>query len=792
MRCVRLLILRALKKNKVKSIYVSAQEGNDKNDGTEDSPLQSIEKAQYYARKSASQNMDVEVFLEGEFELDETLIFTEEDSAHDGKSVVYNGNGNASISGGKKVTGWEPVTDTPLYKTQINGVDDFRHFYVNGNRGVRARSKWLYFAKDSYNDPSYTGKYSDVDGFVLDKNDFPEEFSNPTCMEFVWMVSWKNIRMPVDDWFVNSNGDYVAVFPQPYFDTAGPCVNQVGPELNTPFYIENAPEFLDEAGEWYFNKDTKTLYYYPFEYEDLDTAECYIPVVEKLLDVSGTDATNKIRNITFKGIEFKYGAWEQPTTKGFTLIQAEQFYDLDSPLASIDEGRIYPTRLIPAQIQVNFGDNINFEGNKFVHMGSVAVSYNNQTTNSVIKGNIFDDLSSASVTFGDCKMKADTPVEEFCRNIVFSNNLIRRPSVEYYSPALTAYYVENVKISNNDIKDAPYSGISLGWGWGRGVKNNINNEISNNKIENVMYRLKDGGHIYTLDEMSGTKIFGNHLIKSGEWKGGIYLDNASAYLSIYNNVFEDCEKWLKLTYENIHDNAAYDNYSDSDYVVSYPEQNNIDSAISKTEGIWPKEAQSIIDNAGLADDYKWLCSYESSIENFRNSALYDFKYIAKNGVIVQGGDVMPGGEGVGYHDIGQSEFDGGIGITDEYNGTKHKYLMATCQGEWTKYNLNVPESGFYNIYLNAAARFDNVVARVEIDSEVNEYDVSIVNNGSYDFSSFVEHDVATVYLTEGNHEVKVEHLVGNFGLYYLRAEKTNSDEFNRNDGFSNEIMLGIN
>ena len=194
-------MLRVLKKNKVESIYVSAQDGNDENDGTINAPLQTVEKAQSYAREMVKQNLNVEVFLEGEFELDKTLIFNEEDSAQSGKSVVYNGEGNASISGGRKVTGWEPVADTPLFKTSVEDIDDFRHFYINGNRGVRARSKWLYFAKDSYVDENTTNTYSDVDGFVLDKNDFPKEFSNPTDMEFVWMISWKNIRMPVEDYF---------------------------------------------------------------------------------------------------------------------------------------------------------------------------------------------------------------------------------------------------------------------------------------------------------------------------------------------------------------------------------------------------------------------------------------------------------------------------------------------------------------------------------------------------------------------------------------------------------------
>lgn len=34
--------------------------------------------------------------------------------------------------------------------------------------------------------------------------------------------------------------------------------------------------------------------------------------------MTGKDGQNKVKNITFEGIEFKYGGWERPTIKGFT------------------------------------------------------------------------------------------------------------------------------------------------------------------------------------------------------------------------------------------------------------------------------------------------------------------------------------------------------------------------------------------------------------------------------------------------------------------------------------------
>ena len=58
---------------------------------------------------------------------------------------------------------------------------------------------------------------------------------------------------------------------------------------------------------------------------------------------------------------------------------------------------------------------------------------------------------------------------------------------------------------HNEIKDLPYTGISIGWGWGRTMEImwprmpwDAGNEVSYNNIHDVMKMLGDGGAIYTL------------------------------------------------------------------------------------------------------------------------------------------------------------------------------------------------------------------------------------------------------------------------------------------------------
>lgn len=783
-----------------KEIYVS-ENGSDSGNGTESSPYKTIEKAKAEVRKiNGDMQGDIIVYLSGKFFVDKTVQFTLDDSGTNGFSIIYKAKDDAVIHGGKKIEGFTKIEGTPLYVTTINGVNDFRQFYINDNRGQRARTKWLYWSKAEYDDTNKDYINSNVDGFVIDGNDFAGGFSKTSGMEMVWKPSWKAIRMPIDSVEKKSDGDYIIKLKQPYFDAALDVPGGVTITTDNPFYLENAPEFLDEAGEWYFNKETKKLYYYPFEYENMETAECFIPHTEILMTLSGESQTEKIENITFDGLAFKYGAWEEPTYKGFISRQADQIMDPDLLTPSEQERYNplpYAVKLLPAQVQVDFADNVNFVNGEFSHLGSVAVSYENYSSNCEITGNLFDDTSAAAITLGDWTQYIDSPISEFCRDILVSNNLIRRVAVEYMTPGITAFYVYNVKIDHNDILDAPYSGISLGWGWNSSVDNSSYNTVSNNRVINVLYSVKDGGNIYTLGTQKGTVFEGNYLKKSGEWKGGFYLDNATSYLEIRNNVVEDCGRWLKLTHSNLQNNISYNNYSNTEYIVVYKGINPLleEAKRPNSDGSWQKEAQDIINNAGLSPEFKHIENDYLKKENLRNVELKRMPYDNSPGLVIPAGDnlYLKGGEGVAYHELLSTEWkgvpNGAPDVSDTYNGTDHHSIMTTLEGEWFTVYADVTEDAEYELFVKTSAVNDKTAISAWVDGKLLADKQVIKNTG--DYVKYENNSLGKVYLTKGRHYIKFEHSVDNFGMYNFSLVKDGDKEIQRNDGYVPEIMKAI-
>jgi len=764
-----------------REIYVdsSAKTGGN---GTKEAPFATIEEAKEYV-KTVNTNMkgDIVVNLKGEFKLDKTIEFNEKDSGEGIYNVIYRGDGDTVVHGGTKITGWKQAGASPLWQVTLPDETGFRQFYVGDNRAITAKSDWLYWMVAPYDDPETD--YTNAEGFFINAADFPQGFSKSEDMEMIWMTSWRWVDAPIDSITDMGDGTMLVKYPQPYFNRLHSSSAPIN--IKIPYYLQNAPEFLDKPGEFYFDKDTKVLTYYPFSYEDMTTIDCYIPKTEFLIKVSGTDGNSKVKNITFEGIDFKYGAWNRTTEKGFATRQADEMMIPQSEGGSM---------LLPAQIQVDFAQNINFYKNEFSHLGSAALSFNNKTSSCKAEGNLFDDLSATAITVGDWNISNSNPVEDYTRKITIRNNLIRRPSVEYMTPIITGYYVNNIVVDHNDILDAPYSGISMGWGWGKNNPHSSYNRMTNNKIENVTYKLMDGGHIYTLDPMKGGVISGNYLIKSGEWKGGIYHDNASAFIRTFNNVFEECTKWYKLTWSNLHDNIAYNNYSERPHVNLYPDMNTTEPAKGKVNGEWPEEAKAIIANAGLQEKYQYLLDDYNNMANLRNATLERQKFQTAPGIFIEAGDYMEGGEGVGYHDTNVVEpagrsLAGEPDVYESYDGTLLHYVMTTAQGEWTKHKFTVEEAGEYEIFANLSVVQQSTAVSVEIDDKLVA-DKVVLEPNCKNYSVFTDYNVGKVYLEPGEHIIKVEHAVNNFGFKSVRLAKV-GEKFNRNDGFKPELLKVI-
>lgn len=109
--------------------------GSDNAAGSSESPLKTLHAARDAARKI---NSDVTVFIdEGEYLFEEPLRLDERDSGILFKSMAGK---NVIVSGGKKVRGWQKVSDN-IWKAPLNEPNIVREFYVDGKKltGLQAK-----------------------------------------------------------------------------------------------------------------------------------------------------------------------------------------------------------------------------------------------------------------------------------------------------------------------------------------------------------------------------------------------------------------------------------------------------------------------------------------------------------------------------------------------------------------------------------------------------------------------------------------------------------------------------
>ncbi|MBQ8587798.1 MAG: right-handed parallel beta-helix repeat-containing protein, partial [Clostridia bacterium] len=698
---------------------------NGAGDGTKDKPFRTIEEAQAEVRriKSDMQGDIVVKIMPGEYELEEKLKFTPKDGGINGYRVVYKGANMLEkplISGGTRISGWQEH-ENGVWKTTVNGVDDVRQLYVNGFAAQRARSKYVYNFATSWDDPKDSTYH--IDGYGISKINFPV-LTNGEDVELVYNLLWCNQRIPVKE--IRDDGDkWMFIFDQPYFGyIMTKYFDTTNPLLGNKCSIENAYELLDEEGEFYFDKKTKTIYYYPFPEEDMKTSETVVGRCEFMMEIQGTDADNRVEGLEFNNLDFRYGTWIDVNRTGVSVFQADCIVDEEMNSTVQSRGRT-----LPAQLEIDNARDIHFRNCNFQNLGSTAIGMTDYVNDCTVEGNVFRDSSASAVVVGSWRynLKDNIP-SDLCSDIDISNNVIYRVGNEFYgSVGIGVYYARNVNITHNDMSTLPYTGITLGWGWGSAVPKELdvsNFIVSNNKIYDISKAVRDGGHIYTLGEMIGTEIKENYIELSNDY-GGIYFDQGSAMITAYNNVAKDCmvDTIAFGAYEPTREDGNYGQNVYSNWTnrpqsktLSWPKAcGNYEHPIIIEDANWPAEAQAIVDKAGLERGYKRLLDnieYPSWRTDFYIRP--DFQYQSVNAMDVASIDWMSGGEGVGYHDTntnGPTKFkQGQIQVVGE-----------TGAGEWLKYEIDVPRAGDYNFELHYALLFDGAGNLDESNTGVRIY-----------------------------------------------------------------------
>lgn len=614
-------------------LVVCAPDGNDNNDGSVKSPVNSLTAAKDIAEKY-NKNMQYNIYVlfkSGEYYTPSAAEFLPKDSGTNGYSIIYGsfGGENAVLTGGKEVKNFVLCDrEKNIYRASLteNGItlSDVapRQFYVNGIKATRARSEG-----GLSEETEYEGNigYRTPDVFLAD-------YQKPEELEFVYTYGWTNSRCGVEK-IERDGADAVITMNSKYEAWYWGCNGVGNSRFRFPIFYENAYELLDEPGEWYIDSDSMYIYYIPRSYENLSEAKCILPVGEGILNVNGTIDEN-VCNIRFENIDFEYVTWLRPSRqKVFKDLQGVVCADINT---SVNKMRFetadgeFPT--VEAAVNIKNGNNIDFEKCSFSKLGGAGISFTQSIKNCDVTGCEIYNTANAGINMGSYAPKWLVPADDryVSNNNTITNNYVHNIGTEYWdSIGIQAGTLKNTTIKNNEVFDISYSGIATGWGWDNYKATATENlQIKDNYIHKINTNTYDGGPIYNVGATGGSDsnrsvISGNYMEYTMGTPGGLYLDQGSSWFYLTNNVLDHRrhpmvqgyggEKhevyWIDMWKYTIQNNKARNNYATTKgtlapYLHEYG--NDVDDVIYVPDGNWPDEALAIIDAAGIGDEYKYL------------------------------------------------------------------------------------------------------------------------------------------------------------------------------------------
>ena len=665
--CISMAHAGEIAKNKSQSIaiYLSPA-GNDHSVGSVNHPLLTISAAQAKVRALNKKGIcDITVFLRGgNYPISNTLVFGPEDSGKEGHPVVWKAyEGEIPVlSGGIEAGNWQKG-ENGIWQARLDRNEKLRQLYVNDRPAILSQYKKKVKGQGGYgtftvkgDEPwaHFAGK--EIDGVLVNKSEMPT-VARPEDLEILAQTTWTTSRLCIRA--IEEKGDKQALlFAQPFGAISQSMGSGTALNVKADFTLFNAKEFITESGEFSFDRSSKTLYYQPREGEDMLTAKVIAPQTESFIQIRGKDLQTHVSNLRFEGLTFAYSSWQ--------LMRVEDSYGAcgsQTNCLTVKYGEknwhddLYQTTALPvAVVEVNSADHIVFERNIFKLNGSMSINFENDVVSSRIEGNVFQYIGGVAINVGHPQHvyigkqngenegfgpyhidnrhdKWTEQVEGLCKNVLISNNLIRETGIEHKpSVVIMAYWGHGINITHNDIEFAPYTGISLGWGWeewngtierskGKPSLSLRNNSVTYNKIGHVLQTLHDGGGIYLLGRQSEiakdvskqqfTPVCNNYLYDfGGVTRAGIHPDNGAEYFLFRNNVFNHLP-WslIKVSNYGLKGHCIVEsNYANT--ALYFTEGNNmyapytvIKDNVDVENDEWPEEAKKVMDESGLEQTY---------------------------------------------------------------------------------------------------------------------------------------------------------------------------------------------
>ncbi len=454
----------------------------------------------------------------GTYAVSEPVFFFEGDSGTKVAPISYAAYPGEKpvLSGGVPVTGWQKA-EGPLWTTTVPGVKEgrwyFRSLFVDGKRCIPARTpnegseftaeviKPLHRSMQDDVVSSYGIRYHDQD---------VKPWSNLDDVVVVVYHAWTAARHCI------ASVDFAHKIVR--FTNRGQF--PVGWCAAPRYYVENFREALDAPGEFYLDRKTGLLSYYPRPGEDMTKAQAIAPRPETLLKLEGNAAgCMPVDYLRFEGIAFAYTDWVMPRDE-MVDIQSAAF-------------------LKTAAILCRGVQHCTFERCDMAHLSGYALWLERGCTDDRVAQCHMYDLGAGGVRIGETVLPG-MHEEQTERNEVFNCFIHDGGRVFQAGMGVLIGCSSRNKVLHNEICDLLNSGISVGWSWAHDPTTAHHNAVEYNHIHHLGWgKLSDMGGVYTLGVSPGTTVRYNlihDMLRHTYGAFGIYLDEASSDILIENNI----------------------------------------------------------------------------------------------------------------------------------------------------------------------------------------------------------------------------------------------------------------
>ena len=515
-------------------IFVSAV-GDDSGDGSEEEPLKTLEKAIDVANEMREDSDKlIEILLrEGTYSVTNTIkiINSQKDdpllkiSAYQDEKVTINAGVDIPLSAMSIAD--SDFTNAIIDKPNVGSVLQYnlKDAQIEDLGEISLRGHLISDEKEAQAELSLNGEVQKLAGWPngeytglikpTDSNEYGKRTKSGIANGCSFQVNYDRPSQwskPEQAWLSGTIGpnyefDY---YPVSRFDSEEKRVylsrGALEKYYTEPYYrFENVPEELDEPGEYYIDRQSGMLYFYPPEDTPKDSV-LTITMSTPTLDVSGKAPNSMFRienskNIVFENLIFKGGRGSAITGKNNSNIQ-----------------------FINCEIN-SFGENgIRFDASTDIKISDCKIH----------------DVGQDGILFVSCgNYKTLSP-----SNIVVSNNDIynfARLERSYKTGIDFGYRCVGATAANNHIHNGPHAGM---------IFYGVNNDIYGNEFDNLVTEFSDMDALYCNNSNypweRGNKIHNNyfHDIGKSSMNGrhqinvrAIRTDNRGCGLNIYENLF---------------------------------------------------------------------------------------------------------------------------------------------------------------------------------------------------------------------------------------------------------------